>query len=314
MSDYSIRNSSASIVYVLIVGIIAFVLFFISIIVSTLSIGYLTLPSESIATTGFVSTQGLSSWFVALYDHALRILILAVSFSIFSSISISLFKQVPIEKLRITIQTICAIILVLGMGWQFLNPEKYTQEDIPTIDTIIAIILFACLCFFTIRRYEEFSKFKGLICILGIILAIVACAAILYITLLIAMFVHVISVLIDVWTYIDLTLGSEWRILHIILTIVSHIQNIILFGAAFLIGIFACYKVIAYLVPIKMPARFLQSAVSLWSLEFLLYAVTDEKSMKGAMFDTFDFCVMIVLFALLSLVALLGMFEFVNDD
>lgn len=314
MSDFSIRNSSVSAVYVLTAAIITFALFFISILISTLSIGYLTLPSESIAATGLVSSQGLSSWFVVFGDHAVRILLLAVTFSVFSSISICFFKQVPIEKVGNITQIVCAIALILGMGLQFLNTEKYTQDDIPIIDTVFALFLFACLCVLTIRRNEVFTRSKGLISVFKIIIAIAVCAIILYITLFVALFVHVISVSIDVWTYIDLTFGSEWFILHIILTIVSHIQNIILFGAAFFIGIYACYKVIAFLVPIKMPARFLQSAVSLWSLEFLLYAVTDEKSMRGAMLDTFDFCVMIVLFVILSLVALLGLFESVNND
>lgn len=63
-----------------------------------------------------------------------------------------------------------------------------------------------------------------------------------------------------------------------------------------------------------MSVRFLQSIVSLWSLEFLLYAVTDEKSMKGAMFDTFDFSVLILLFALIAIATLFGLFADLGVD
>jgi hypothetical protein len=141
----------------------------------------------------------------------------------------------------------------------------------------------------------------------------IACLIIQVIALAVAVYAHVISSVLDKWMYVDMTAGSEWSILHILISLFSHFHNILFFGGVALVGLYFCYRVILFFVPETMAARFLQSAISLWSLEFLLYAVTDEKSMKGAMFDTFDFGILIGLFALFSVAALFGLFVSHND-
>ena len=292
---------------------ISITLLLISICISSLSFEYIILPSTSIAKAGMTITNG-GEWIISLCDHVIRILLIAIPFSIFSSIAITIFKLLSNNKTGIIAQTITAVAFVFGMSWQFLTIENYTKENFPTIDIIISIFLFSYLCIYTIRRNDNISKFKALSCILGVVIACIGCSVILYITLLIAMFVHIISVYLDVWTYIDLTLGSEYYTLHVVLTVISHIQNILFFGAAFFLGTSACYAIIAFLVRIRLSARFLQSTVSLCSLEFLLYAITDKTSMEVAMFNTFDFCVIIVLTALLSIITLLGVFDFSTEE
>jgi hypothetical protein len=136
----------------------------------------------------------------------------------------------------------------------------------------------------------------------------VVCVVIQYIALAIAVYAHVISSVLDTWTYVDMTAGQDWSIVHILISLFSHFHNIIFWGSVALLGIYACFRTISFLVTDNMSARFLQSIVPLWSLEFLLYVVTDEKSLKGAMFNTFDFSVLILLFILITIAALFGFF------
>ena len=309
MTNLSFQNNFTSIAYDIIATMISFALLLISIKVSSLSFEFIILPSTSIAEAGMTITNG-GEWIITLCDHAVRILLIAIPFSIFSSIAITIIKLSSNNTTSIIAQIICATAFVICMGWQLMT----TENGYPTIDIIFTILFFSFSCIYSIKSNYDTSKIIALSCILGVVIASIGCALILYITLLIAMFAHIISVYLDLWTYIDFTLGSEYHTLHVILAVISHIQNILFFSVAFFLGIGACYLIIKILVRVRLTARFLQSAVSLWSLEFLLYAITDKTSMEVAMFDTLDFCIIIVLIALLTLTTILGGIDSLVDD
>lgn len=304
MPNLSFHEILVSFIYGIIAVAVCFVLFYVATEASILAFKYLTLPSTSILSTGYIESQGNAHWFMSICDHSFRILLLAVSFAAFSNLGICLFKLLPTETLKRLAQAACAVAMVSGMGWRFLFCEPPLSQ-MPTLDIVLALVLYSYFCYVTIPKEEEFTRLKGLFAIFKMLLAFCTCVIIMYITATITIFAKVINEMLDIWTWIDLTMGTESSLLHYILSTLSHIQNIIIYCAALGMGMLACYKLIYYLVPVKISAGFLQSAITLWGLECLLFAVTDKESMNEGVIDQLDFCVIVLLFIILSVVVLL---------
>lgn len=314
MSDRSSITSIASnVVYIIFAAVIAVILYFVGVLLSIYSLEYMTLPSTSFTAIGYVGNSGISFFVLKLLDHVFRVLLLAVVFSIPASLVFSLFKQVSNDLLSKVLQIGSGLLFTFGILMNYTNKENYSAEEMPMIDTILLLVLFLLFLFYIFRSENMNNKRTAIFISGGATLAMIACLIIQVIALAVAVYAHVISSVLDKWMYVDMTAGSEWNILHILISLFSHFHNILFFGGVALVGLYFCYRVISFFVPKTMAARFLQSAISLWSLEFLLYAVTDEKSMKGAMFDTFDFSILIGMFALISVVALFGLFVSHND-
>lgn len=313
MSDRSITNIASSVVFILFSIVIAFILYFIGLMLAGFSLDFFTLPSVSFKAIGYIGDSGIAFGILTFIDHIFRIFLLTVVLSIPASLAFCLFKHVDNASLSNVLQIGSGLIFLIFMWMHFTNKENYTPDKMPMIDTVFLSVLFLSSILYIFRSESLIGKLAAVFVSGGVALAMIVCLIIQVIALVVAVYAHVISSLLDVWFYVDMTAGSEWNFLHILISLFSHFHNILFFGGVAIVGLYVCYNVISHLVHEEMAARFLQSAISLWSLEFLLYAVTDEKSMKGAMFDTFDFSVLILMFALISIAALFGIF-FSFDD
>ena len=295
-------------------GIVAYALYIVSIIVSEWSLSHITVPTESFAAIGFVSESGGGRWLLALCDHLFRVLLVSSLFAASASLVLNFIKRLDHFKLSTFLSVVFGIIYAVGIYVEFSNPENCPPNIMPISDVIFSVIAFALFFYLLIPIKVLETKPKPFHALVGVCLSIVACIVIQYVSLAIAIYTHVISSLLDKWTYVDMTAGQDWSLVHILISLFSHFHNIVFFGSVALIGIYACFRTISFLISDNMSVRFLQSIVSLWSLEFLLYAVTDEKSMKGSMFNTFDFSVLILLFALIAIAALFGIFADIDKD
>ena len=313
MSDGSITNIASNVMFILFSIAIALIICFMGLMLSSFSLDFLTLPSISFKAIGYIGDSGIGFLFLTFLDHLFRIILLTVVLSIPASLVLCLFKQVDNKLLSNVLQIGSSLLFLIFIWMHFTNKESYSPDKMPMIDTVF-LLLFFFLSIVCIFRSDSLGGKRAAIFVSGgVVLAMFACLLIQVIALAIAVYAHAISSILDAWFYVDKTAGSEWSILHILISLFSHFHNILFFGGVAIVGLYLCYRVISHLVSEKLTARFLQSAISLWSLEFLLYAVTDEKSMKGAMFDTFDFSVLIGLFALISVAALFGLFVSLDD-
>ena len=314
MSDNPIISIFSNAIYILIAAVVAVLLYLLGVTLAAVSLEYITLPTESFTAIGYSGGSGIGSWILSISDHIFRIMLMAVAFSIPASMASYLFKQVDFAFLSIALQIGFGILYMRAMWLFFTNKENYSPDEMPTIDVVFILIVFLLFLIVSIISNSDGTKWTAFITSGSAILAMVVCLVIQVIALAIAVYAHVISTLLDAWTYVDMTAGSEWNLLHIILSLFSHFHNILFFGGVAIGGLYCCYRVILRIVTDKRTAVILQSAIALWSLEFLLYAVTDKKSMDAAMFDTFDFSILIGMFALISIAALLGLFESLDED
>jgi len=315
MSDNSVINIASNTIYIVIVFFIGVFLYLMGATFSAFSLEYITLPTTSFRAIGYIGESGIGVWILRLLDHLFRVVLLAVEFSIPASLVSCLFKQIDSKRLSIGLQIGAGVLFGVGMWLHLTSEGNYPPGIIPMIDIIFLLIVFSFFQYLIINRDNNVNrKLSAIFASGGVVVSIIAGLIIQLIALAIAVYAHVFSTLLDTWTYVDMTAGSEWNILHMILSLFSHFHNIVFFGGVSIVGLYVCFRVVSILVADKMAVRFVQSAIALWSLEFLLYAVTDEKSMRGAMFDTFDFSVLILLFALISFLATLGMFESINED
>jgi len=308
MNDKTVWGIASDTAFIVIAAIVAYALYIVCVIMLGWSLSHITVPSKSFAAIGYVGGAGLGRWFFALCDHLFRILLVSVPFAACASIIQNFIKKLDYFKLSTILSVVFGVIYAVGIYVEFSNPENCPPNILPITDVIFAVIAFALFFYFLIPRNVQGFKPKPFQSLAGAGLAIVVCVVIQYIALAIAVYAHVISSVLDTWTYVDMTAGQDWSIVHILISLFSHFHNIIFFGSVALLGIYACFRTISFLVTDNMSARFLQSIVPLWSLEFLLYVVTDEKSLKGAMFNTFDFSVLILLFILITIAALFGFF------
>lgn len=313
MNNKTLWSVASDTTFVIAAGIVAYALYIVNIIVLEWSLSHISVPTESFAAIGYLRKSGLVRWLLALCDHLFRILLVSSLFAASASLVLNFIKRLDL-KLSTILSVVFGIIYAVGIYVEFSNPENCTPNILPIPDVIISVIVFALFFYLSIPRKAWKTKPKAFHSLVGAALSIVACIVIQYVALAIALYAHVISSLLDKWTYVDMTAGQDWSIVHLLISLFSHFHNIVFFGSVALIGIYACFRTISFLVSDNMSVRFLQSIVSLWSLEFLLYAVTDEKSMKGAMFDTFDFSVLILLFALIAIATLFGLFADLGVD
>ena len=218
MSDRSSITSIASnVVYIIFAAVIAVILYFVGVLLSIYSLEYMTLPSTSFTAIGYVGNSGISFFVLKLLDHVFRVLLLAVVFSIPASLVFSLFKQVSNDLLSKVLQIGSGLLFTFGILMNYTNKENYSAEEMPMIDTILLLVLFLLFLFYIFRSENMNNKRTAIFISGGATLAMIACLIIQVIALAVAVYAHVISSVLDKWMYVDMTAGSEWNILHILI-------------------------------------------------------------------------------------------------
>ena len=274
---------------------------------------HITPPSEAFSVLGFAPKEGIGLWFMHICDHLAIIMLISVSYTSVLSVGLNAFNQIPSNKFHPFVYIVYTLLLLCCLG-SLLLFELFPKEVLPEVDAVISLCLIALFSFFFFMRKGSPTISENLKSAFGIVLSSICCIVILYLTFAVMVLAYMLSQFLDIWNYIDLFLGSSWKFLHIILQIISHIQGIAFLGLSSGFGIFLCYRVINKFVPAQKTANFFQSAVTFWCLEFLFYAVTDEKSMRQAMIDKYDFSVIIFIFFCLSVSALSGIVSYVLND
>lgn len=301
-------------IYILVAIVISAILFFIMSIGISLIIEHMTAPSEAFKVLGFSPEAGIGYWFIRICDHVIRILIISVSSTFILSIGLNAFNQIPNDKVYLICYSGYVVIMLCFVGAYFLTKGLSSQELVPNIDIFLSLCLIGVFCFFFFMTRETPTIKDNFKSLWGIAVASIISIIILYFTLAIAIYANMLSLALDIWTYVDMFIGPSWDLLHTALGIYSHIQNILFLGATLGTGLFLCSKAIERLVPAKKTADFFQSSVTLWSLEFLLYAITDENSMKQALIDKYDFSVVTLIIAIFSILALFGGYRELSND
>lgn len=239
---------------------------------------------------------------------------MSISFSFILSVGLNALNQIPNERCYFICYIAYTIAMLCGVGTLCLNSEIFPTEMMPRFDIVISLFLIGVFSFFFFMRQGSPTIKENLKSVWGIGVASIICLVILYVTLLVTVYIHMLSQFLDIWNYVDMFFGSDCKWLHIVLQISSHIHNFLFLGLSLGFGIYLCCVVIDKFVPSEVTARFYQSSVILWSMEFLLFAITDGKSMSYALMDKYDFGSVILVFALVSVLALFGFIRELYND
>ena len=279
------------------VGVISVIFGFVAM---TLCLECLHLPSDAVVEVG----QHISWPFLmdALYvtDHVVVVLAIALPCLLGAVMALPVFGLISSSWLANFFRFIFAIAVVVSM-YLVLEKKESTMPGLLTqMNQIIACVsVFIVLMLASFFEDEDFTVGRAFVHIFGLAFQLLISCGIMYIALLVSVYMHVISTFLDLWTYIDWILSYEWKVGHYILMVMSNIQNFIFFGSSFIMGILGCIYVSRFLVPSILCRRFLFAFLLFAVAEFLLYAITDARSMNGAMVSPIEFELTIVTFLLL---------------
>lgn len=313
-NGYGIFSALGIALYIIVAIAISAFLFFIMSIGVSLLMEHITAPSEVFKVLGYAPETGIGHWIIMGCDHAINILLLSVTFTSIFSISLNAFNQISHDKVYLICYIGYVVVMLCAIGAYLLTERVVSEEIIPKMDVILSLFLMGFFCLFFFMRKESPTIKENFKSVWGIVLTSIISIIILYFTLAITIYAYMLSLVLDVWTYVDMFIGPSWNLLHILLQIYSHIQNVLFLGASMGMGLFLCSKAIAKLVPAENTADFFQSSVTLWALEFLLFSITDEKSMKQALIDKYDFSVITFIISIVAILALFGIYRSFDND